>query len=256
MKIASFNVNSVRVRLDIVLEWLKIHQPDILCLQETKAQDKDFPAQAFEAMKYHCTFKGQKSYNGVAVISKTMPDKVTCGFADEPRDQSRFITAQFKDTVIINTYIPQGFDPQSEKFQYKLDWFKRLRGYLDRNLKPTDKIIWVGDLNVAPLPIDVHDPESHMGHVCFCPEVWQQLENVIEFGFIDIFRKHCDQPGQYTFWDYRMKGSLSRNRGWRLDHILATKPAAQKSTTCFIDIEPRKFFRSSDHTPIVAEFDL
>jgi exodeoxyribonuclease-3 len=255
MKIATFNVNSLRARLPIVLSWLADHQPDILCLQETKVQDHDFPTDAFDQTGYNYAFKGQKSYNGVAILSKTEFKIVSCGFETEPKDQSRLIRAQIGKITIVNTYVPQGYMPASDKFQYKLDWFKKLRKYFEKNFKPTDAVIWLGDFNVAPEPRDVYDPQGLLGHVCFCPEVTKALNSVSQWGFTDIFRIHCDQPGQYTFWDYRMRGAMNRNLGWRLDHIMATKPLAQKSTACYIDKTPRLAERPSDHTPIVAELD-
>ncbi len=241
--------------MPIILEWLKTHQPDILCVQETKVQDVDFPAVAFDNIGYEYVFKGQKSYNGVAIFSKTPIKNVQLGLADDPTDQPRLIRAKINKLNIINTYIPQGESPDSEKYQYKLQWFKRLRVLFEKNYKPTDHVIWLGDLNVAPLPIDVYDPENLLGSVCFCPEVTKALDHVIQWGFTDVFRKHCPSPGQYTFWDYRMRGSFKRNLGWRLDHIMATKPLARKCTACYIDKEPRVAERPSDHTPIIAEFD-
>jgi len=255
MKIASFNVNSLRVRLPIILEWLKIHQPDILCVQETKVQDVDFPAAAFDSTGYEYVFKGQKTYNGVAIFSKSQIKNVRFGFDDEPKDQPRLIRAKIGRINIVNSYVPQGYQPDSEKFQYKLNWFKRLQKLFEKSFKPTDPVVWVGDLNVAPQSIDVYDPVALAGHVCFCPEVTESLNKVMQWGFVDVFRKHCCQAGQYTFWDYQMRGSFKRNLGWRLDHIMATKPLARKCTACYIDKEPRAAERPSDHTPIIAEFD-
>ena len=256
MKIASFNVNSLRVRLPIILEWLKIHQPDILCVQETKVQDVDFPAAAFDNTGYEYVFKGQKSYNGVAVFSKSKIKNARFGFDDEPKDQPRLIRAKIGRINIVNTYVPQGYQPDSEKFQYKLNWFKRLQKLFEKNFKSTDHVLWVGDLNVAPLPIDVYDPIALAGHVCFCPEVTESLNKVMQWGFVDVFRKHCSEADHYTFWDYQMRGSFKRNLGWRLDHIMATKPLARKCTACYIDKKPRVAERPSDHTPIIAEFDI
>ena len=255
MKIASFNVNSLRVRLPIVLQWLAEHQPDILCVQETKVQDVDFPAEALDKTEYQYIFKGQKAYNGVAIFSRSQIKNTKFGFEDEPKDQPRLVRVEINGVVIVNTYIPQGYLRESEKFDYKLKWFKRLRRYFDKNFKPSEPVLWVGDFNVAPEPIDVYDPEGLSGHVCFCHEVTDALNEVMQWGFVDVFRKHCSKPGQYTFWDYRMRGSFKRNLGWRLDHIMATRPLAKKSTNCYIDKEPRFAERPSDHTPIVAEFD-
>jgi exodeoxyribonuclease-3 len=255
MKVASFNVNSLRARLPLVLEWLGRHQPDILCVQETKVQDADFPGDEFDQTDYRYAFRGQKSYNGVAIFSKVEMTDIRFGLDDEPRDQPRLIKAKINRIVVVNTYVPQGYSPESEKFDYKLNWFNRLLKYFHQNLKPTDPVLWVGDLNVAPLPIDVYDPENLLGHVCFHPDAHKALDKVCRWGFVDVFRMHCCEPGRYTFWDYRLRNSFKRNLGWRLDHIMATRPLAQKSTACYVDKQPRLAERPSDHTPIVLEFD-
>jgi len=255
MKVASFNVNSLRARLELVLRWLGKNQPDILCVQETKVQDSDFPSGQFASIGYNYTFKGQKSYNGVATFSRSPIVGVKFGFDDEPQDQPRLIKAEINGIAIVNTYVPQGVSPDSEKFQYKLAWFDRLLAFFKKNFKPNDPVLWVGDFNVAPEPIDVYDPEALLGHVCFHPEVHKALKTVMKWGFVDVFRMHCNQPGRYTFWDYRLPNSFKRNLGWRLDHIMATKPLAEKCSACYIDKEPRTKDKPSDHTPIVAEFD-
>ncbi len=293
MKIASFNVNSLRARLPIVLRWLTEHQPNVLCVQETKVQDADFPVDAFSDSGYKYVFKGQKSYNGVAIFSRSQISDVKFGFDDEPKDEARLIRAEIKpvrklgrgptrrdarrvcDTSrqapqrtgrsflsngvngisIVNSYVPQGYLPESEKFEYKLNWFNRLLTFFDKNFKPTDLVLWVGDFNIAPEPIDVYDPEGLSGHVCFHPEVHKKLEKIMQWGFVDVFRMHCKEAGQYTFWDYRLRNSFKRDLGWRLDHIMATQPLAKLCTACCIDKEPRTKDRPSDHTPVVAEFD-
>jgi len=254
MKVVSFNVNSLRARLTVVLAWLAEYQPDVLCVQETKVQDVDFPTDAFEGSGYKYVFKGQKSYNGVAIFSKSEIINVEFGFDDEPKDEARLIKAEINGIVIVNTYVPQGYLPESEKFEYKLDWFNRLLTYFDKNFKPCDAVLWVGDFNVAPEAIDVYDPAALSGHVCFHPDAHKALNAVMQWGFVDVFRMHCREASQYTFWDYRLN-SFKRNLGWRLDHIMATEPLAKKSSACYIDKEPRLAERPSDHTPIVAEFD-
>lgn len=256
MKIASFNVNSLRARLPIVTGWLKINNPDILCLQETKVQDHDFPADQLNETGYKYAFKGQKSYNGVAILSKHKINNITFGLDSQPKDMPRLIKADICNISIVNTYVPQGYSPESEKFQYKLNWFKRLRKFFDKHFKPSDHVIWLGDINIAPLPIDVYDPENLIGSVCFCPQASKALQKVIDWGFVDIFRKFNSQPGQYTFWDYRLRQAMKTNSGWRLDHIMATKSLAEKSAACYIDKTPRMDMRPSDHTPIIAEFNL
>jgi exodeoxyribonuclease III len=256
MKIASFNVNSLRARLPIVLDWLKENAPDVLCVQETKVQDAGFPVQAFENSGYEFVFKGQKSYNGVAIFSRTQINNVRYGFDDEPKDESRLIMAEINGISIVNTYIPQGYMPDSEKFEYKLRWFSRLKEFFQENFKPSDSVIWVGDMNIAPEPIDVYDPVQLTGHVCFHPKVHKALQDVISWGFVDVFRMHCKDAGQYSFWDYRVRNTFKNNRGWRLDHIFATKPLAVKSTECYIDKKPRAAERPSDHTPVIAVFEI
>jgi len=255
MKVASFNVNSLRARLPIVLGWLGECQPDVLCVQETKVQDTDFPVDAFKESGYVYAFKGQKSYNGVAIFSRSEMENIKFGFDDEPRDQARLIKAEINGIVIVNTYIPQGYLPESEKFEYKLNWFERLLKYFDKNFRPTDPVLWVGDFNIAPEPIDVYDPAGLLGHVCFHPEAHKALDKVMRWGFVDVFRMHCSEAGRYTFWDYRLRNSVERNLGWRLDHIMATQPLAQTSTACYIDKNVRLAERPSDHTPIIAEFE-
>lgn len=256
MKIASFNVNSVRARLPIIIQWIKQNQPDVLCLQETKVQDKDFPAETFSEIGYNCAFIGQKSYNGVAILSPHKIQNLSFGLDDEPKDEPRLIKAKVKKLNLVNTYVPQGFEPGSDKFRYKLQWFERLLEFFKNHFKPTDMLVWAGDLNIAPEARDLYDPDGLFGSVCYHPQVHKALQKVVDWGFVDVFRKHCDEPGQYTFWDYRLPNSFKRNLGWRLDHIMATKPTAEKCTACYIDKEPRAEQRPSDHTPIIAEIKL
>ena len=255
MKIATFNVNSLRARLPVVLQWLAKSQPDVLCVQETKVQDSDFPTERFDRLGYNYAFKGQRSYNGVATFSKSKIKNVEFGLPDQPKDEARLVKTETNGIIIVNTYIPQGYMPDTDKFEYKLNWFDRLQRFFKKNFESTDPVLWVGDLNIAPQPIDVYDHETLLGHVCFHPEVHKALHEVMQWGFVDVFRIHCSEAGQYTFWDYRLPNSFKRNLGWRLDHIMATKPLAKKSTACYIDKEPRTAERPSDHTPLVAEFN-
>jgi len=257
MKIATFNVNSLRKRLPIVLEWLERHEPDVLCLQETKVQDQDFPALALASSGYHLTFRGMKSYNGVAVLTRTPPDAVFSGFDDgKDPDEARLLRVVVQGIPIINTYIPQGFEIDSPKYQYKLEWFKRLRQYFEKHLSPKKPAIWCGDMNVAPTPIDVHSPEKHLKHVCFHEDAKRAYQETVFWGFIDVFRKLYPDRQQYTFWDYRAPSSLESNKGWRIDHILATAPLAEQCTNVEVDIEPRRAKEASDHTFLWAEFVL
>nr|MBC7244388.1 exodeoxyribonuclease III [Chloroflexota bacterium] len=257
LKVATFNVNSVRSRLDLVLGWLQRESPDALCMQETKVQDAEFPAEAFRGMGYYVIFRGQKGYAGVAIASKHEPLEVAYGLDDgkEP-DEARLIRAVIRGIPIVNTYVPQGQSEDSPQFQYKLEWLARLRDWFDRHYSPQEPLVWVGDFNVAPEPIDVHDPKGLARHVDFHPEARAALQRVKEWGFVDVFRLHHPEPGQYTFWDYRVRGALERNIGWRVDHIWATKPLADKSIRAWIDVEARRAERPSDHTFLVAEFAL
>jgi exodeoxyribonuclease-3 len=257
MKIASFNTNDIRARLSIIKGWLGRERPDVLCMQETKVQDEDFPKEAFEDISYHCTFRGQKSFNGVAVLSKTPPAKVSFGFDDgDEKAEPRMITAYINDIPIVNTYVPQGTAPDSERFQYKLQWFHRLRDYFSKHFQPSEHLLWVGDFNVAPEPIDVYDPEGLLGSVCFHPDEHKALAAVKAWGFVDVFRMHNPSDKAYTFWDYRVPHAFRRGLGWRVDHIWATACLAEKSSTAWIDLAPRQLEKPSDHTFILAEFDL
>ncbi len=256
MIIATFNTNSVRVRLPVILEWLDQQKPDILCLQETKAQDKDFPVKPFEEAGFHIAYKGQKSYNGVAIVSKHPIDNIQTSLYDSNDEDARFLSAVIRDIPVINVYVPQGFAVGSEKFEYKLRWFKDLLTHIKTNYDPKQPIILAGDLNVALESIDVFDPEKYEGEVSCHPEERAILRAFLDWGFVDIFRKHQPDGGHYTFWDYRVPNALKRNIGWRIDYILATPPLAKKSQSTWIDTRPRTLPKPSDHTFLVAEFDL
>lgn len=257
MKVASFNTNGIRARLPIIENWLKGEEPDVLCIQETKVQDQDFPGEVFESLAYHCTFRGQKSFNGVAMLSKAVPKEVSFGFGDgDEKEEPRIITILIEDIHVVNTYVPQGTAPDSERFQYKLDWFRRLGDYFSQNFQPSQPLLWVGDFNVAPEPIDVYDPEGLRGSIGFHPDEHRALERVKSWGFVDVFRIHHPHDRAYTFWDYRVPYALRRGMGWRVDHIWATECLAAQSTRAWIDIEPRRLEKPSDHTFILAEFML
>lgn len=257
-KIATYNVNSIRSRLHIIIPWIEKNRPDILCMQETKVDDARFPVAEFAAVGYHAVFKGEKQYNGVAIASLKKPDNVFCGLADDgPTDEARLIRADFSGISVINAYVPQGRDRDALQFIYKIEWFKRLKHYLTRFLTPDKPVIWLGDLNVAPENIDVHDPRRLLGHVCFTPEVWEAYADVKSWGFEDIFRRHHPgETGQYTFFDYRVPRSAERGLGWRVDHILATATLAKQSLSCRIDMQPRLMEKPSDHTVLTAEFNI
>ena len=256
-KIATYNVNSIRSRLHIIVPWLVNHHPDVLCMQETKVEDGQFPLQEFTDAGYQVTFRGSKQYNGVAIASLKKPDSFVHVLDDVgPADEDRLIAIESGGISILNTYVPQGRDRDSEQFIYKLQWFDRLKTFIQKHWKPGDSLIWCGDLNVAPESIDVHDPKRLLGHVCFNPDVWAAYENIREWGLTDVFRKHHpEEPKQYTFYDYRVPKTLERGLGWRIDHILATAPLSAQSRSCFIDLEPRRVEKPSDHTVLVAEFN-
>lgn len=256
MKIASFNVNGIRARMPIILDWIRKETPDVLCLQETKVQDPDFPLEPIKAAGYHCSFKGQKSYNGVATLTRLIPDNIAYGFGDgDPLEEPRLITIGIAGLTIVNTYIPQGRDPRDEAFQYKLEWFSRLKAFFETMHSPDQPLVWTGDFNVAPEPIDVHDPEGLKGSVGFHPDEQAALARVMDWGFVDVYRKHRSGEQAYTFFDYRIPNGVKRGLGWRIDHICATRPLADASVDARIDLEPRLMQRPSDHTLIIAEFN-
>ena len=256
MKIASFNANGIRARMPILLDWLDQARPDILCLQETKVQDPDFPHAAIEETGYTCSFKGQKAYNGVAILSRQVPEAVTAGFRDgDAAEEPRLIAATIDGVAIVNTYIPQGQAVGSEKFAYKLEWYRRLRAYFDQFFRPEDPVVWLGDFNVAPQAIDVYDPEKLRGHVCFHPDEHRALAHVMDWGFVDLFRQHNPTEQAFTFFDYRIPNAAKRKLGWRIDHICATRALAAQSKRVWIDLAPRLKPKPSDHTFIIAEFE-
>ena len=256
MRVATFNANSIRSRFDVLAKWLQLHQPDILAVQETKVQDADFPVSDFADTGYEIVFRGQKKYNGVAIFSKEKSTEVISTLPQDTTDQARFLKARIGNVTLVNTYIPQGAAIDSDKFQYKLDWFRWLRNYLQQHHTPDEPILWVGDLNVAKEDIDVYDPERLWGHVCFCESVQKAFQEIIEWGFVDAFRKKNTEPGQYTFWDYRAANGFERNIGWRLDYIMMTPQIADKCIDCWIDREPRSWDKPSDHTFLVADIDI
>lgn len=257
MKIATFNANSIRARMPVIQRWLAASRPDVLCVQETKVVDEDFPAAEIGSLGYRAVYRGEKSYNGVAVLSRHEIEGVSCGFDGNGSDEgTRLIAVRVMGVDIVNTYVPQGTSPDSDRFQYKLQWFGRLLDYFSRRFTPGGRLVWLGDFNVAPEPIDVHDPKRLLGHVGYHPDEHRALAAVKSWGFVDIFRKHHPEAGHYTFWDYRVRDSVARGLGWRVDHIWATGAMAALSVDASIDREPRTWEKPSDHTPLVAEFSL
>lgn len=256
LKAATYNANSIRARLKLLLDWLAREKPDVLCIQETKVQDVDFPQKPIRDAGYHVAFAGQKAHAGVAILSQKELCEVDAGFDDggEP-DAPRLIRGMIGNVTVVNTYVPQGRSPDSEHFAYKLAWFERLRAFFARHYTPDDPLLWMGDFNVATEPIDVYDPDRLEGHVDYHPEARAALEHVRAWGFVDVFRlHHPGETGQYTYYDYRARNPIERGIGWRVDHIWATEGLARQSTAAWIDVDARRAERPSDHTFLVAEF--
>jgi exodeoxyribonuclease-3 len=254
MIVATFNCNSVRSRLDAVSAWLAKHKPDVLALQETKVEDHLFPREPFEAAGYHVAHKGMKAYNGVALLSREPARNVQFGLDDEPADPFRLVRAEIGGVTFINTYVPQGREIDHAMFQYKLAWFGRLRRFMEKNFAATDPVVWLGDINVAAEPIDVHNPEKREGHVCYHAHARKAFAETRAWGFVDVFRQHNPGPGHYTFFDYRTFFAEKKGEGWRIDYILATPSVAERSKRSWIDMEPRLQPKPSDHTFLAAEF--
>jgi len=256
-KIATFNVNGIRSRQQVVLSWIERNRPDVLCLQEIKCQDSEFPIGSLREIGYEASVCGQKAFHGVATLSLKKPEAVFRGLGDDvPDEEARLIGVKFGGIWVLNTYIPQGRSPEHPAFQIKLAFFSRLRSLLEREFKPDQPIIWTGDMNVAPEDIDVFSPRRMDGKVGFHPLEKKAYAEVVDWGFSDLFRKHHPGVKQFTFWDYRLPESVRRNLGWRLDHILATRCLAEVSVECMVDPGPREEAGPSDHTPVWAEFEL
>jgi exodeoxyribonuclease-3 len=257
LSIATYNVNSVRSRIPSLTRWLNDNRVDLLCLQETKVQDSEFDPAFFHDLGYTVAFRGQKATAGVAIASRAPLTDVRIGFGDgeEPDDGPRLIRGRLGDLLVINTYVPQGKALDHPDYAYKLRFFGRIRALLDRETSPREPVVWVGDLNVAPTDRDVTHPENKRDHVCFHEDVKEVFEGVRRWGLVDVFRKHRPGEGEFSFFDYRVKDSLARNIGWRIDHVLATESLAEKSVDSWVDRLPRSWDRPSDHTPVVAVFD-
>ena len=255
LRFATYNVNSVRARLPILVQWLEAERPTVVCLQETKTQDETFPVDELRSVGYQSFYRGEKSYNGVAILADREIEPVQAGFDDGgPKDESRLLVARVADILVCNTYVPQGRATDHPMFAYKLEWFDRFRRLLGAIAAPDVPLLWCGDFNVAPEPIDVHDPKRLLGHVCFHPEAQSALSAVKAWGFVDVFRKHRPDPQEYSFFDYRVKDAVDRKIGWRIDHVWATRPLADRSVDAWIDLGPRRAEKPSDHTPMVATF--
>jgi exodeoxyribonuclease-3 len=261
MQIATWNVNSIRSRLPIVTDWLKNNPVDILCLQETKVIDADFPRDEFEALGYHLYISGQKSYNGVAIFSlQPLLDSIA-GFSPiigtelgaEFDEQKRTIAAISEDIIVVNLYVPNGATIDSDKYDYKLRWLKVLKEYLQKIQSKYDREICIcGDFNIALENIDIYNHKGKETHIMFSPKEREALKDILSLGFTDIFRKFTPEGGHFSWWDYR-QGGFTRNRGWRIDHHYLTAKLCDRAISCKIDIEPRKLPQPSDHTPVILE---
>lgn len=254
MKLATFNTNSIRTRLPIILGWLEREDPDVLCIQETKVQDKDFPANDFEAAGYHVVCRGQKGYNGVATVTKHPVSRIRKDLHERGDEDARFVRLTTMDLPVLNVYVPQGYAIGTDKFIYKLEWLTDLLEHIKASHSPDKPLLVAGDFNVALEPMDVYDPETFRGGVGFHPDEQSILREYFDWGLVDLFRKHQPEGGYYTFWDYRIRNGFKRNMGWRIDYILATEPLAKKCRRVWIDKEPRAAQKPSDHTFLVAEF--
>jgi exodeoxyribonuclease-3 len=254
-KIASWNVNSLNVRLPHVLAWLDVARPDVLALQETKLTDDRFPVQELLDEGYHSVFSGQKTYNGVAILSREKAvDPVTdIPGLDDP--QRRILAATVGAVRIVNLYVVNGSEVGSEKFEYKLHWLEQVTSWLAREINEFENVIVLGDFNIVPDDRDVHDPEGWREKIlCSTPER-EALGEILDLGFQDTFRLFEQEERTWSWWDYRMN-AFRRKMGLRIDLILASKAMAKTCTASYVDIEPRRQERPSDHTPVIAEFEL
>jgi exodeoxyribonuclease-3 len=259
MKLASWNVNSLKVRLPHLLDWLVENQPDIVGLQETKTIDENFPLADIEAAGYKVAFAGQKTYNGVAVLARHEPADIITDLPGLDDPQRRVLGCTIPhprgDVRFLNLYVPNGSEVGSEKYDYKLDWLDKLGAYVEQQLKEHERFVVVGDFNIAPDDRDVHDPEAwHERILCSTPER-AALQRLTDLGLSDTFRLFEQEEGLFSWWDYRAAG-FRRNLGLRIDLVLSSPALTRCCTASYVDKEPRKLERPSDHAPAVAEFDL
>jgi exodeoxyribonuclease III len=251
MKLATWNVNSLKVRLPHVLNWLAANPVDVLCLQETKQQDSDFPQAELQAAGYHAVFSGQKTYNGVAILSREPASDMQTGIPNFADEQKRVIAATFGDIRVVCVYIPNGQSVDSDKYQYKLGWLNALHDWLQQELTRYPKLVLLGDYNIAPEDRDVHDPIAWQGNVLVSEPERQQLKNIVQLGLRDSFRLFEQAEKSFTWWDYRMM-AFRRNHGLRIDHILISDSLVAQCKSCVIDKAPRKLERPSDHAPVIV----
>ena len=264
MLIATWNVNSVRTRLSQIINWINQVNPDILCLQETKVIDNDFPIKPFEALGYKVIAFGQKSYNGVAIISKIECENVTKGFSgflgdqndvNKFEDQKRLITADINGVKIINVYVPNGSALNSEKFDYKINWLNCLSSFLDKQEKKGELICLLGDFNIAPSNKDIHNPQRYEGGIMASEIERNALNNVLKGRLIDSFRIYEKNTGHWSWWDYR-NNAYELNKGWRIDHIYISKALTSKLKSCVIERRQRENLQPSDHAPVLVNLEI
>lgn len=258
MKVVTWNVNSIRTRLERAQAWVVAHEPDVLCLQEIKVVDDDFPRGAFEDLGYHVATYGQKTYNGVALLSREPLEDVRRGLPhDGPDAQARLISATVAGVRVICVYVPNGKNLTSWHFAYKLDWLARLEEQLASEYDADQPLVLLGDFNIAPDERDVCDLEAWSGRVHFHPVEHAALARLMGWGLHDVFRRHHEEAGRYSWWDYR-GGAFPRDRGLRIDLVLGTRSMLERSMACEIDREERKEQKDgtkpSDHAPVVATF--
>ncbi|HUP29815.1 MAG TPA: exodeoxyribonuclease III [Usitatibacter sp.] len=252
MKIATWNVNSLRVRLPHLLDWLEVQAPDVVCLQETKCEDATFPAAELQAAGYCTVHHGQKGYNGVAILTRTEASGVCRGIPDFTDPQSRVIAVEYQGTRIVCVYVPNGQSVGSDKYEYKLGWYRALAGWLASELERHPRTAVMGDFNVAPEDRDVHDPVKWAGQIHFSEPEKAALRALLDVGLVDAFRLFEQPEKSFSWWDYRL-GSFRRNTGLRIDHVLLSPALAAVCRSCTIDPSPRRLERPSDHAPVVCE---
>jgi exodeoxyribonuclease-3 len=256
MKIATWNVNSINVRMPQLLGWLANTQVDVACLQETKTIDENFPAEALKEAGYDSAFMGQKSYNGVAIISKHPIEDVQKNFLDDDDEsQKRLIAATVNGIRIVNTYIPNGSELWSDKFKFKLDWIQRLRRLFDENCEREKDVLLCGDFNIATDELDVWNVGAYQNRLHFSKPERAAIQFVKQWGFVDVFREQNPEAKEFSWWDYRA-GAWQKNQGLRIDHIWTSNSLAAKCTACWIDKAPRELTLPSDHAPVIAEFKI
>ena len=258
MKIAAWNVNSVRARLPHVLQWLESAGVDALCLQETKVQDDAFPREELGALGYVCAAHGQKAYNGVAIVSRAPAEDVVCGMPGREDGQARVIAATIRagneKARVVCAYVPNGQSPDSEKYAYKLEWLADFRGYLAAERAAHGLVAAGGDYNIAPADEDIYDAEAWGEDILATPRERAAFRELLAAGYADAFRLFEREGGMFSWWDYRRAAYL-QNRGLRIDHFLLSEELAKRAKSCVIDRTPREWERPSDHAPVIVEFD-